>query len=54
MTACEFRGRDSYGVATMADGASLYFRSERRIEPGEAIRLAADPQRVLVYAGAAA
>jgi putative spermidine/putrescine transport system ATP-binding protein len=52
VASCEFRGRDSYGVATMANGSSLYFRSDERIEPGVAIRLAADPDRVLVYAGA--
>jgi len=47
--AAEYRGRDFYGSALADDGTELYFRSERRIAPGEAIRLGAPPDRVLVY-----
>jgi putative spermidine/putrescine transport system ATP-binding protein len=49
----EYRGRDFYGMATTPDGIELYFRSEARVLPGEALRLGADPARVLVYAGSA-
>ncbi|MFI4982345.1 MAG: TOBE domain-containing protein, partial [Nevskiales bacterium] len=45
----EYRGRDFYGVAATADGIELFFRSELRVQPGEALRLGADPARVLVY-----
>jgi len=46
----EYRGRDFYGFARTADGAELFFRSERRVIVGETIRLGAPPDRVLVYA----
>ncbi|MCW3475429.1 ABC transporter ATP-binding protein [Limobrevibacterium gyesilva] len=49
MTA-EYRGRDFYGLANMADGTELFFRSEARVAAGDALRLGADPSRVLVYA----
>ncbi len=47
--AAEYRGRDFYGFARAADGAELYFRAEQRVGPGDAIRLGAPPDRVLVY-----
>ncbi len=47
--AAEYRGRDFYGLARAADGTELYFRAERRVSAGEAIRLGAPPERVLVY-----
>jgi putative spermidine/putrescine transport system ATP-binding protein len=50
----EYRGRDFFGKAAMADGTELYFRSEDKVAPGDAIRLGVDPGRVLVYAGGAA
>jgi putative spermidine/putrescine transport system ATP-binding protein len=50
----EYRGRDFYGVATTGEGIELYFRSESRVQEGEALRLGADPASVLVYAGHAA
>jgi putative spermidine/putrescine transport system ATP-binding protein len=50
----EYRGREFYGTARAADGVELFFRSDRRVEPGEALRLGADATRVLVYARAAA
>ena len=48
----EYRGRDFFGTARMADGTELYFRSAARVEPGEALRLGADAARVLIYSGA--
>jgi putative spermidine/putrescine transport system ATP-binding protein len=45
----EYRGRDFYGLATMADGTELYFRAEARPAPGEAIRLAPERGRALLY-----
>jgi putative spermidine/putrescine transport system ATP-binding protein len=47
----EYRGRDFFGKAAMADGTELYFRSEDKVAPGETIRLGVDPSRVLIYAG---
>ncbi len=46
----EYHGRDFYAVARGADGAELFFRSDRRLSAGEVVRLAAPPSRVLVYA----
>ena len=48
--AAEYRGRDFYGVARAADGTELFFRSERRVAPGEEVRLNAAADRVLAYA----
>jgi putative spermidine/putrescine transport system ATP-binding protein len=48
--AAEYRGREFYGFARTADGTELYFRSERRVTAGDAIRLGAPPERVLIYA----
>ena len=45
----EYRGRDFYGIAS-TDAGDLHFRSVGRVGPGDAIRLAASPLRVLVYA----
>ena len=50
VASCEFRGRDSFGRATMADGTSLYFRCEQPLAAGLALRFGADADRVLVYA----
>jgi putative spermidine/putrescine transport system ATP-binding protein len=49
----EYRGRDFYGLATTPEGIDLYFRSDDRVQAGEALRLGADPASVLVYAEAA-
>ena len=48
--AAEYRGRDFYGFARATDGTELYFRSERKVAVGDAIRLGAPTERVLVYA----
>jgi len=50
----EYRGRDFYGIAKTAAGHELFFRSEQPVGIGEQLRLGAEPDRVLVYAEAAA
>jgi putative spermidine/putrescine transport system ATP-binding protein len=45
----EYHGRDFYAEARAADGAVLYFRADRRVAPGEQVRLDAPPARILVY-----
>ncbi len=45
----EYRGRDFYGVATMADGVELFFRADTRPTAGETIRLGPEPGRALLY-----
>ena len=50
VTAAEFRGRDFFGKAATATGTELYFRSDDRIAPGDAVRLGVDPARLLIYA----
>src|SRR6478735_11605734 len=49
----EFRGREFVGFARMADGTDLSFLAHDKLSPGETVTLAADPDRVLVYGGAA-
>jgi putative spermidine/putrescine transport system ATP-binding protein len=46
----EYRGRDFYGIATMADGVELFFRAATRPATGEAIRLGPEPGSALLYA----
>ncbi len=46
----EYRGRDYAGLARAADGTDLFFRADVRVRPGEALRLGAPADRVLVYA----
>jgi putative spermidine/putrescine transport system ATP-binding protein len=53
VAAVEYRGRGFFGTAHTASGTELFFRSDAKVEPGEALRLGADPGRVLIYAGAA-
>ncbi|MEJ0015257.1 MAG: ABC transporter ATP-binding protein [Acetobacteraceae bacterium] len=45
----EYHGRDFYAVGRGRDGTDLYFRSAIRIAPGDIVRLAAAPERILVY-----
>jgi putative spermidine/putrescine transport system ATP-binding protein len=45
----EYHGRDFYAVLRCADATVLYCRSAVRVVTGETIRLAARPDRVLVY-----
>ncbi|GAU80696.1 ABC transporter ATP-binding protein [Bosea sp. BIWAKO-01] len=49
----EFRGREFVGFSRMADGTDLSFLAHDRIAPGGEVTLAADPDRVLVFGGAA-
>jgi putative spermidine/putrescine transport system ATP-binding protein len=51
VASAEYRGRDFYGTATATDGAELFFRSARKVGPGEMLMLGADASRVLIYAG---
>jgi putative spermidine/putrescine transport system ATP-binding protein len=51
VAAVEYRGRGFFGTAHTATGTELFFRSDAKVEPGEALRLGADPARVLIYAG---
>jgi putative spermidine/putrescine transport system ATP-binding protein len=54
VTSAEYRGRDFFGKAATSSGTELYFRSEQKVAPGEAIRLGVDPARLLIYAAGAA
>ena len=45
----EYRGRDYGCLARTGDGIALYFRTVTRLEPGSAVRLGADPARVLLF-----
>jgi putative spermidine/putrescine transport system ATP-binding protein len=49
--ASQYHGDYFYSSGHTADGVELFFRSQRRLEKGEPVRLAADPSRVLVYSG---
>lgn len=48
----QYHGRDFYCSARASDGTELYFCSAQPVHKGETVRLAADPARVLIYAGA--
>jgi putative spermidine/putrescine transport system ATP-binding protein len=48
---CQYHGDYFYCSGRTADGVELFFRSERRLEKGETVRIAGDPGRVLVYSG---
>jgi putative spermidine/putrescine transport system ATP-binding protein len=49
----EYHGRDFYAVLRASDNGVLYCRSPVRVSAGEKLRLAARPERVLVYEGEA-
>ncbi|KQT84199.1 ABC transporter ATP-binding protein [Aurantimonas sp. Leaf443] len=49
----EYRGRAYFGVASLAGGAPVYFRSDAPVSSGETIVLNPDPQRTLIFSGAA-
>jgi putative spermidine/putrescine transport system ATP-binding protein len=49
----QYHGHDFYCLGRTSDGIELYFRSAQKVKKGDAVRLAADPDRVLVYARAA-
>jgi putative spermidine/putrescine transport system ATP-binding protein len=46
---CEYRGHAFFGAAKGPGGSEVFFRSDTRMNPGEKVRLAADPARVLVF-----
>jgi putative spermidine/putrescine transport system ATP-binding protein len=50
----QYHGHDFYCSGRAADGTELYFRSSRKVAKGDAVRLSAEPSRVLVYPGAPA
>jgi putative spermidine/putrescine transport system ATP-binding protein len=45
----EYHGREVLVEARMASGAPLYFRTEKRLAPGDKTTVAAPPERVLIY-----
>jgi putative spermidine/putrescine transport system ATP-binding protein len=49
--ALEYRGRDFFGQARGPADSELFFRSPTRLKVGETVHLAADPAKVLVFAG---
>jgi putative spermidine/putrescine transport system ATP-binding protein len=49
----EFRGREFFGFARSDGDAPLAFRSDVRLDPGSTVHLNADPERVLIFRGAA-
>jgi putative spermidine/putrescine transport system ATP-binding protein len=49
----EYRGREFVGFARTRDGVDLAFRSPIGLDPGAVVHLGADPDKVLVFAGAA-
>jgi putative spermidine/putrescine transport system ATP-binding protein len=48
--AIEYRGRDYFGQARGPQNSELFFRSGTRHAAGEAVHLAADPAKVLIFA----
>jgi putative spermidine/putrescine transport system ATP-binding protein len=52
--AIEYRGREFHGIATTPSGTDLFFHTDHAVEIGTTVRLAAEPQRALVFAGEAA
>jgi putative spermidine/putrescine transport system ATP-binding protein len=46
----QYHGDNFYCFGKAADGTELYFCCTHRISKGDAVRLAADPERVLIYA----
>ncbi|MBI1218115.1 MAG: ATP-binding cassette domain-containing protein [Rhodobacteraceae bacterium] len=48
----EYRGRAFFGIAATGRGTSLHFHSPVRVKQGEALRLGADPDRILIYGAA--
>jgi putative spermidine/putrescine transport system ATP-binding protein len=47
--AIEYRGRDFFGSACLADGTDVFFRSHHRMQAGETVHLAADSSKVLIF-----
>ena len=53
VAAVEYRGRAFFGTATGEDGTELFFRADRPVARDETIRLAASPERTLVFGAGA-
>jgi putative spermidine/putrescine transport system ATP-binding protein len=51
VTAMEYRGEAYYGTIASDGGQELFFRADQPIALGEAVKLGAPADRVLVYAG---
>ncbi len=49
----QYHGSDFYCSGRTSDGTEVYFLSRARVQKGDNVRLAADPTRVLIYAGTA-
>ena len=49
--AIEYRGRDFFGSARLADGTEAFFRAPKRLAAGDAVHLAPEPGKVLIFAG---
>jgi putative spermidine/putrescine transport system ATP-binding protein len=50
VTASEFRGQEFFAFGRAGDSTDVSFKAPHRLAAGETVQLAADPQRVLVYA----
>jgi putative spermidine/putrescine transport system ATP-binding protein len=48
--AAQYHGKEFYCWGRTADGTELYFCSDTKFQKGDTVSLAADPNRVLVYA----
>jgi putative spermidine/putrescine transport system ATP-binding protein len=48
----QYHGQEFYCSGRTADGTELYFMSEHRVAKGDTVRVAAAPNRILVYRGA--
>jgi putative spermidine/putrescine transport system ATP-binding protein len=46
----EYHGREMLVEARMPDGHAIYFRTEKRLAPGDKATVSVPPERVLVYA----
>ncbi|HEY8383827.1 MAG TPA: ABC transporter ATP-binding protein [Microvirga sp.] len=49
VVSAEFRGREFIGFARTVEGNELTFRSDRRVAPGETVRLGAEPDQVVIF-----
>ncbi len=45
----EYHGREVLVEARMSGGQALYFRTEKRLAPGDKVTVAVPPERVLIY-----
>ncbi len=45
----EYHGRELLVEARLADGRAIYFRTEKRLAPGDTATVSVPPERVLVY-----